>query len=469
MNHQGVLIAGGRSSRMGRDKAFLEWRGRPLFAVQLEKLHHALPDSSPPLILSVNAGQDFPDFMENVRVVRDSAPDIGPLGALRDSLAACREADFLLVLGVDLPAFPAEGLRHLIGRAEETGRGVVPFHGGRWDPLAAVYPVAALPLVESQIAEGRLSLQRFCDLADADGLLEKIEIDPAWLTNINTPEEYERIQQGQFDHPTLLSRYRRDGGFAEAHDRLAAEEPLEIRVEGKSVAVVMRTPGHDEELAAGFLLTESVIRSADDLFEISRCRDIADPEVAGNVLDVRLALNHGADLERLTRHVFTSSSCGVCGKATIESIFQHFPPVVGGLRISPATLLALPDRLREAQETFEKTGGLHASALFDHGGQLHCLREDVGRHNALDKVIGRALLDGALPLGERILLVSGRISFELIQKALAAGIPIIAGISAPSSLAVEFARKSGQTLIGFLREKGFNVYADQGRVLKPET
>lgn len=468
MNHQGVLIAGGRSSRMGRDKAFLEWRGRPLFAVQLEKLARALPESTAPLLLSANADQKFPDFMDKVRLLRDTTPDLGPLGALRDSLSACREADFLLALGIDLPAFPAEGLRRLIELAERSGRGVVPFHQGRWDPLAAVYPVAALPLVERQIAEGQLSLQRFCDLAEAGGLLEKIDVDPAWLANVNTPEEYERIQEGQFDHPTLLSRYRLGSGFQEAHDRLAAEEPLEIRVEGKSVAVVMRTPGHDEELAAGFLLTESVIRSADDLFEIRRCRDIADPEATGNVLDVTLAPHHGADLDRLTRHVFTSSSCGVCGKATIESIFQDFSPVNADWRVTPETLLALPDRLRQAQETFEKTGGLHASALFDREGNLQCLREDVGRHNALDKVIGRALLDNTLPLSDRILLVSGRISFELIQKALAAGIPIIAGISAPSSLAVDFAKKSGQTLVGFLRERGFNVYAGEDRVLKTE-
>ncbi len=469
---QGALIAGGRSSRMGHDKAFLEWRGRPLFAVQLEKLHHALAGESPPLLLSANADQAFPDFMENVRVVRDSAPDLGPLGALRDCLVAAETdgADFLLVLGIDLPLVPAAALRDLAEQARESGRGAVPHDRDRerWDPLVGVYPVSSLTIAERQIADGQLSMQRFCDRAEAEGMLEKVEFDPAWLENVNTPEEFERIQQGRFDHPTLLNRFRIDSGFHEAQDRLAAEEPLEIRVEGKSVAVVMRTPGHDEELAAGFLLTESVIRTSDDLFEISRCRDIADPEAAGNVLDVKLAPNHGADLEKLTRHVFTSSSCGVCGKATIESIFQDFAPVTSSLRITPETLLALPHRLRAAQETFEKTGGLHASALFDAGGNLQVLREDVGRHNALDKVIGRALLDDALPLSDRILLVSGRISFELIQKALAAGIPVIAGISAPSSLAVDFAQQSGQTLVGFLREKGFNIYADQGRIGKPE-
>ena len=460
---QAALIAGGRSTRMGRDKAFLEWRGRPLFAVQLEKLFQA--NSRRETLLSANADQEFPQFMDGVRVVRDSAPDLGPLGALRDCLEACEiGTEFLLILGVDLPHFPADGLRRLVDRSEESDKGVIPHDGDRWDPLVATIPLETLPLIEAQIARGELSLQRFCDRAESEGMIERVQFDPDWMTNLNTPEQYERIQQGLFDHPTLLSRYRRDSGFAEAHDRLAAEEPLEIRVEGKSVAVVMRTPGHDEELAAGFLRTEGVVESADDLFEISRCRDIEDPDAAGNVLDVRLAPNHGADLDKLTRHVFTSSSCGVCGKATIESIFQEFSPVASSLRISTETLLSLPQRLREAQETFERTGGLHASALFDAEGKLEILREDVGRHNALDKVIGRSLLDGRLPLQDRVLLVSGRISFELIQKALAAGIPLLAGISAPSSLAVDFATKSGQTLVGFLRERGFNVYAGAERV-----
>ncbi|MCB1228745.1 MAG: formate dehydrogenase accessory sulfurtransferase FdhD [Verrucomicrobiae bacterium] len=467
---QAALVAGGRSTRMGSDKAFLDWKGRPLFAIQLEKLFAACPDSEFPVLLSANEAQPFPDFIDGVRIVRDTMPDLGPLGALRDCLAAAEKdgADFLLILGVDLPAFPSDGLKSLFDQCRKSGKGVVPFNEERWDPLVGIYPVSALPLVQLRIAEDLLSMQRFCDRAENEGLIVRTEVRSDWLQNINTPEEYDQLQQGMFDHPTLLSRFETKRGFTKVHDRLAAEEPLEIRVEGKSIAVMMRTPGHDEELAAGFLVTEGVVRNADDIFEINRCRDITDPEAAGNVLDVKLASHHNADLEKLTRHVFTSSSCGVCGKATIDSIFQDFSPIESDIHISPKRLLSLPDRLRAAQETFEKTGGLHASALFDARGTLQLLREDVGRHNALDKVIGRALLDGKLPLSDRILLVSGRISFELIQKALAAGIPIIAGISAPSSLAVEFAKQSGQTLVGFLREKGFNVYADQGRVLTPK-
>jgi FdhD protein len=217
----------------------------------------------------------------------------------------------------------------------------------------------------------------------------------------------------------------------------------------------MRTPGHDDELAIGFLLTEGVIRAADEIAEIAHCPDV-DPEGVGNTLDVRL--RGETDLSRLTRHVFTSSSCGVCGKATIESVFGNFPPVPLHEAPDPALLLSLSAKLRAAQETFDRTGGLHASALFDRAGNLLLLREDVGRHNALDKVIGHALKHD-LPMDEAILLVSGRISFELMQKALAARIPVVAGISAPSSLAVKLAKDSGQTLVGFLRERGFNVYA----------
>ncbi len=245
-------------------------------------------------------------------------------------------------------------------------------------------------------------------------------------------------------------------------DFVAVEEPLEIRVEGRGLAVVMRTPGHDKELVAGFLVTEGIIRSAADLFDITPCGGAE--ESRGNVIDVFLRDPDALQLDRLTRHVFSASSCGICGKSTIESVFLSCPPVVGGPVMAAEFLRSLPPRLREAQTGFERTGGLHASAIFTADGDLQCLREDAGRHNALDKVIGRALLDGHLPLSDSILLVSGRISFELMQKALAAGIPVVAGISAPSSLAIDLAQESGQTLAGFVRDGGFNLYAGAARV-----
>jgi FdhD protein len=244
-------------------------------------------------------------------------------------------------------------------------------------------------------------------------------------------------------------------------DWVAREEPLEIRVEGRSIAVTMRTPGHDEDLAAGFLLTEGVVKSAADIFEISLCPATTE---GGNVADVLLTSGVQVNWGSLTRHVFASSSCGVCGKATLDAVFAHFPAVTSAFKVSSALLQTLPDKLRAAQETFERTGGLHASGIFDRSGSLVVLREDVGRHNALDKALGHCLRSGRLPLGDHILMVSGRVSFELMQKALAAGIPVVAAISAPSSLAVEFARGSGQTLVGFLRGDRMNVYANPRRI-----
>jgi FdhD protein len=243
-------------------------------------------------------------------------------------------------------------------------------------------------------------------------------------------------------------------------DTLAREEPLEIRVRGRSVAVTMRTPGHDRELAAGFLLSEGLIHRAEDVVGIAPCLLSDVPE---NTLDVFLAPRIEVDFARLTRHVFASSSCGLCGKASIEAVHQHFPPVESGLAIPMDRLSRLPSRMRAAQRTFSKTGGLHAAALFNARGKLVVLREDIGRHNAVDKVLGYGLLEHRLPFSTHVLLVSGRASFEIMQKALAARIPIVCAISAPSSLAVEFARESGQTLVGFLRGETMNVYTGPER------
>jgi FdhD protein len=246
-------------------------------------------------------------------------------------------------------------------------------------------------------------------------------------------------------------------------DLLAREEPLEIRVRGRSVAVTMRTPGHDAELAAGFLCTEGLLRQRGDVLEIAPCQQ-GEAAHLGNVLNVFLAPDVPVDLERLTRHVFASSSCGLCGKASIEAVRQQFPAVTARTRISPKVLAALPSKLRAEQKAFAQTGGLHAAALFSARGKRIALHEDIGRHNAVDKVIGHAFLNRLLPLDQHVLMVSGRASFEIVQKALAAGIPIVAAVSAPSSLAVEFARESGQTLVGFLRPNGMNVYTHPERI-----
>lgn len=259
--------------------------------------------------------------------------------------------------------------------------------------------------------------------------------------------------------PAKVIRYDA-GDVREAEDEVAREEPLEIRVRGRAVSVAMRTPGHDEELAAGFLLSEGIIRSAADVLKIEAC----DRYDEGNLINVQLAPTVAVNFEKLTRHVFASSSCGLCGKATIDAVRAQFPAVVSDLTVEAETLLSLPEQMRGTQEAFGRTGGLHAAALFTSPGELLVLREDIGRHNAVDKVLGHALRRGLLPLDRYVLMVSGRTSFEILQKALSAKVAIVAAVSAPSSLAVEFATQAGQTLVGFLREKRMNVYANAGRV-----
>ncbi len=235
-------------------------------------------------------------------------------------------------------------------------------------------------------------------------------------------------------------------------DRVAVEEPLEIRIGGAPVAVTMRTPGHDEELALGFCLSEGLRPTA------ARVPD----DLAANTVDVDAP---GFDPERLRRSFYTSSSCGVCGKGALEAVAVEAPRVESQLRLPLALVASLPDRLREAQAAFEATGGLHATGLFSAAGERLCVREDVGRHNALDKVVGWAFREGRLPLGESVLCVSGRLSFELVQKAAVAGCPVLVAVGAPSSLAVELANDRGVTLCGFVRGGSANVYSEAWRIL----
>ena len=253
-------------------------------------------------------------------------------------------------------------------------------------------------------------------------------------------------------------------------DTVAAEEPLEIRLSGTPLAVTMRTPGHDFDLVHGFLTTEGVIASADDVLALRYCDSVDDQgRNTYNVVDVDLAPGVEAPDTALDRNFYTTSSCGVCGKASIDAIRTRTTHDIGAddARLELATLLALPDRLRAAQEVFDRTGGLHAAGLFTVDGDLVALREDVGRHNAVDKVIGDAVRAGRAPLAGHVLMVSGRSSFELTQKAGMAGIPVLAAVSAPSSLAVELATELGITLIGFLRGDGCNVYTRPERLVLP--
>lgn len=275
----------------------------------------------------------------------------------------------------------------------------------------------------------------------------------------------ERSRQPPAPHGVrTVQRWRTSVATVDERDDLAVEEPLEIRVEGRAVAVTMRTPGHDRELATGFLITEGVIARSDEVKSIAPV--VTKGRTEDNVIDVRLVRPETVDFARLTRHVFTTSSCGLCGKATIAAV-QARSPALGpddGPMVSAEIVAKLPDALVAAQTTFQRTGGLHAAGLFSADGKLLVLREDVGRHNAVDKVLGHLLLSGEIDPAQVVLLVSGRVAFEIVQKALAARIAVVAAISAPTTLAVDFARANGQTLVGFLREGRMNIYAGADRV-----
>jgi FdhD protein len=257
-----------------------------------------------------------------------------------------------------------------------------------------------------------------------------------------------------------------DGSSHLRPDRLATEEPMEIRVGGPgqepgSVAVTMRTPGSDFELAAGFLYTEGLIAGRHEIATLAYC-ELPPEEQHFNVVTVRLT--RPFDQEEVHRNFYATSSCGICGKASLEHVDVRCEPLSEGPVVPASVILGLPDALREGQRIFEETGGLHASGLFDPNGKLLALREDVGRHNAVDKVVGQALLADALPLHQRVLQVSGRLSFEIIQKAAVAGIPVVSAVSAPSSLAVEAGERLGMTVVGFVRGGSFNVYAHPERI-----
>lgn len=257
-----------------------------------------------------------------------------------------------------------------------------------------------------------------------------------------------------------------DGKLRRKDDYLAVEEPLEIRIGEHPLSVTMRTPGHDLELAAGFLFTEGLVQRRGQILKLQT----ASPESAlnsGNIVQVELTPDAMPDFDKMRRHFFAASSCGICGKASIDSVRSRLlQPPNPNFRLAPKVLLRMPDALRSSQDVFERTGGLHAAALFDAGGTLLALREDIGRHNAVDKLIGWALREGRLPLAESVLLVSGRGGFEIIQKAIVAGVPVVASVSAPSSLAVQLARELRLTLIGFLRGRRFVIYAGEDRLEK---
>ncbi|HAG85281.1 MAG TPA: formate dehydrogenase accessory sulfurtransferase FdhD [Cyanobacteria bacterium UBA12227] len=272
-----------------------------------------------------------------------------------------------------------------------------------------------------------------------------------------------------FNSKTKTKVWIVEKGKVRSHsDYLATEEPLEIRLVSpqRTLAITMRTPGADFELAAGFLYSEGIVNSRNDIQRISYC---IDPDVDGeqryNIVNVELREGLTFNLQPLERHFFTTSACGICGKASLEALRLRGCPIIqNDLKVTPEVIYSLPEQLNSAQRIFSTTGGLHAAALFNTQGQLLSIREDVGRHNALDKLVGSAFLSEQLPLNNHIVLVSGRSSFEILQKCLMAGVPIVCAVSAPSSLAVALAQEFGITLIGFLRGERFNLYAGRERI-----
>ncbi|MBO0935775.1 formate dehydrogenase accessory sulfurtransferase FdhD [Fibrella sp. HMF5335] len=275
--------------------------------------------------------------------------------------------------------------------------------------------------------------------------------------------------------PITIQKVRQTAIDNPQPDLLAVEEPMEIRLgygeatdrQQRSISVTMRTPGHDFELALGFLFTEGIIQSRQQIHSIRYCTDLGRQEATNNIVRVELAPDVAVDLRSSERNFYTTSSCGVCGKASIDAVWNTGCPILPPAEafVDADVIHALPQKLRAAQAVFEHTGGLHAAAIFDQNGTLLLLREDVGRHNALDKVIGAALQQGLVPLHNSVLFLSGRISFELVQKALMAGIPLVAAVGAPSSLAVQMGQDVGMTLLGFVRNNTFNIYSGADRIV----
>ncbi len=463
--YDAILLAGGLSTRFqaphdrGLEKPFAPLGSELLYEHQLRLLRVLQPRR---LFLSARHDQAFPDYLTDVEIIYDQRENAGPLEGLAQCFSSST-ADFMLVISVDAVAVETSLLQKLLDEASGT-RGSVIHNGKFWEPLIACYPrEGMLQHWERALCEGELKLQRILAQAESANQIAPhliSDTEGEQLINVNTYEEWEQWLADRDPEQASLSMQRwetESKDYRKATDHVAVEEPLALRVNGRDVAVLMRTPGQDQALATGFLVTEGVLQHPKQIIEMRHCGSSSSMRAADNVMEV--VLEGDLDLASLTRHVFTSSSCGICGKATIEAALHDMPSCPMQVPLPPEEwILSLPERLEGIQTTFKKTGGLHASVLFDpHDEDFALVKEDVGRHNALDKVIGQGLVDN-VDFSKTFLLLSGRISFELVQKALIAGIPSIAGISAPSSLAVSLAREGGINLIGFLRERRFNCY-----------
>jgi FdhD protein len=417
----GVLLVGGASTRFGAPKA-LARIGDDTLAERSWRLLEVFPHR-----LAVGKRNDALELP--FELIDDGTDVRAPLAGLVAGLRAA-PTEIAVVVPVDCPGLTADGLLLL---AEACRDAAVPQSG----PLPGAYRRSALPVLERRLAAGELKLRDA--VSELDSAL--VELPESALANVNAPPFASAAVQ-VVRHP----------GVTLERDLVAVEEPLELRIDDDAVAVTMRTPGHDEELALGFAVGEGLDPVSASLT----------PDLAANAVALRV---REWDPDRLRRHFYTSSSCGVCGKGALEAVAVNAVPVESSLAVSASLLASLPDRLREAQPTFDLTGGLHATGLFDERGTLLCVREDVGRHNAFDKIVGWAFREQLLPLTRNLICVSGRLSFELVQKAALAGCPVLVGVGAPSSLAVELAEAQGVTLCGWARRGRVSVYSRADRAV----
>lgn len=452
----GVVLAGGRASRMGGEKAALDLGGRTLLQHAVDALATVVDE----IVIVGAPGRALPEVRARVplRRVDDAIAGAGPLAGIAAGLSAA-QAPVALIVGCDMPFLSPALLRLLADRVASGAPVVVPVHAGVPQPLCSAWRTSLAGEVTARLRRGERSPADVARTLDAVFLAGEAyaSADAAGrsFTSLDTPEAYAAALAGPGvrGRAVLVSEHR-GAQTIERGDIVAVEEPLELRLGETPLAVVMRTPGDDVDLARGFLLTEGIVLHPAEIAEIER--------IDGAHVSARLAVGTVVDPAQFQRNMFVSSSCGVCGKASIEAVRLLARPA-RPFTVRADVVGSLTARLRAQQPTFDATGGLHAAALFDVHGALLAAREDVGRHNAVDKVIGAAMQQ-AWPLPPSVLVVSGRQSFEVVQKAAMAGIGALVGVSAPSSLAVELADELGMLLVGFARGDGFNVYAGGGRL-----
>ncbi|MBO0731648.1 MAG: formate dehydrogenase accessory sulfurtransferase FdhD [Acidimicrobiaceae bacterium] len=452
----GLLLTGGASRRMGRDKATLVGPAGETLARYVASLLRGVADP----VLEVGPGRS------GLQAVADDRPGGGPLAAVATGARALHQRGWrgpVLLVATDLPALDDGTLAWLAGHPAPGA--VVPTVGGRHQPLCARYQLADLRHAEQLLAEGKAAMR---DLLDVTEVTYAEPPRPEALADVDTPEEW----AAQLSRPVTAVQVQkqRPGGPVQLPDLVATEEPLEIRAAGpgqapQPVAVTMRTPGHDFELAAGFLITEGLAR-ADEIAGVAYCDAPRTPDERWNTVTVSLTRPWAPGSP--ARDFAVGASCGVCGKTSIDQVELACPSVPPGPPIPAALLSTLPDLLRATQRAFDQTGGLHAAGVFTPDGTPLCSREDVGRHNAVDKVIGTLALERRPLPASAILVVSGRVSFEITQKAAMARIGVIAAVSAPTSLAVQAAVRLGVTIAGFVRNGEFGLYSHPERIAFPK-